>query len=111
MAYFPNGTSFADWQADHCAECLNYRDNGSGSYGCAIADSHFVFDYHEGTNATILDSLIPNTGPDVWQCRMRLTQAQIELETRASNYQLDLQRYEAAMAETRAKRIEDQVPL
>lgn len=70
MAYFPNGTSFADWQAYNCFDCLNYRDNGSGSFGCAISDVHFLLDYHEGTNASVLDQLISDHGNQ--ECRMRL---------------------------------------
>ena len=100
MAYFPNGTSFAHWVAENCDECLNYRDNGTGSFGCAIADAHFIFDYDEG--AVILDSLIPREGPDQHKCAMRLTQAMLETEERERNHQLDLERYEAAMAEARA---------
>lgn len=100
MTYFPNGSSLAFWQDLNCIDCLNFRDNGTGSFGCAILDTHFVLDYHEGTNAAVLDSLIPREGPDAQQCRMRLTTEQLETEERARNYQLDLQRYEAAMAET-----------
>lgn len=101
MAYFPNGMSFAAWQNQHCSECLNYRDNGTGSFGCAITDAHFILDYHEGTNAAVLDSLIPNEGPEALRCRMRLTQEQIETDARAQNYQFDLERYTRAMAEMR----------
>lgn len=99
MAYFPNGTSFAIWQELNCSECLNYRDNGSGSFGCAITDVHFVLDYHEGTNAAVLDSLIPVDSSKANQCLMRLTQEDLEVEARARNYELDLARYNAAMAE------------
>jgi hypothetical protein len=102
MAYFPNGISMLDWQAEQCSDCLNHRDNGTGSYGCAVTDAHFALDYHAGTNAAVLDSLIPQEGPDAGKCQMRLTNAQIEEEARARNYQLDLERYEAAMAEARA---------
>ena len=101
MAYFPNGPSFAYWQDEHCTGCLNYRDNGTGSFGCAITDAHFLLDYHEGTNATVLNMLIPEDGSDLHKCAMRLTAEQIETEQRAANYRLDLQRYEAAMAESR----------
>ena len=101
MAYFPNGTSFADWACSNCTDCLNHRDNGTGSYGCAITDTHFVINYHEGTNARVLNQLIPNDGPDAFKCPMRLTSEDLETEERERNYQLDLARYEAAMAETR----------
>lgn len=102
MAYFPNGMSFADWSCANCTDCLNHRDNGTGSFGCAITDAHFVFDYHEGTNASVLDSLVPDEGPEAFKCRMRLTRETIETEERERNLQLDLQRYEAAMAESKA---------
>lgn len=103
MAYFPNGTSFADWTGQHCFDCVNYRDNGSGSFGCAITDAHFIFDWREGGEiAKVLDSLIPDEGPDALQCRMRLTREQMETEGRVRDGQRDLERYLAAMAETRA---------
>lgn len=102
MGYFPNGTSFAHWQDGHCTDCLNYRDNGSGSYGCAITDAHFLLDYHEGTNATVLNQLVPDDGPEAFKCRMRLTQEQLETEARERDGQRDMERYLAAMAEMRA---------
>lgn len=102
MAYFPNGTSFACWQAEHCDDCLNYRDNGTGSHGCAITDVHFVLDYHEGTNAAVLDSLIPNDGPEAFKCRMRLTSEMLEADRIAERAERDRQQYALAMAEMRA---------
>lgn len=102
MAYFPNGTSFADWQERHCDECMNYRDNGSGAPGCAITDVHFVLDYHEGTNAAVLDGLIPDDGPERHKCRMRLTMADYEASQIAARVEHDRQQYALAMAETRA---------
>ncbi len=102
MAYFPNGLSFASWQDENCFDCLNYRDNGTGSYGCAITDVHFVLNYHEGTNAKVLNSLIPDDGSEAFNCRMRLTQEQLETEARERDGQRDMERYLAAMAEVRA---------
>lgn len=100
MAYFPNGTTFAGWQDENCTDCVNYRDNGSGSYGCPITDAHWLHDYHKGTNAKVLNELIPD---DVeHQCRMRLTREQMEAEEFQQNHQLDLARYEAAMTEMRS---------
>jgi hypothetical protein len=99
MAYFPNGTSFACWQGEHCSDCLNYRDNGSGSFGCAITDVHWSHEYDESTNAAVLNDLILEDGADAGKCRMRLTREDMETEARAANHQLDLRRYRAAMAE------------
>src|SRR5688572_5785834 len=109
MAYFPNGTSFADWSCTNCTDCLNYRDNGTGSYGCAITDAHFLLadKTHDrrGRRTQVFTTLcrfIPDDGPDAFKCAMRLTREDLETEERERNLQLDLQRYEAAMAETRA---------
>lgn len=109
MAYFPNGTSFACWQSTNCSDCLNYRDNGSGSYGCAITDAHYLLadkmhDRKCRRTAVFrtLDRLIPDEGPNAHKCQMRLTRADLEAEERQRNYQFDLERYEAAMAEARA---------
>jgi hypothetical protein len=99
MAYFPSGMTFAGWQAENCFDCLNYRDNGTGSFGCAITDAHFLLDYHKRGIATVLNRLISDEGAH--ECQMRLTQEQLEAEERARNLQLDLERYEAAMAEIR----------
>jgi hypothetical protein len=101
MAYFPNGMTFAGWQAENCFDCLNYRDNGTGSFGCAITDAHFLLDYHKRGISAVLNRLIPDEGPEAGLCQMRLTQEQLEAEDRARNLQLDLERYEAAMAEIR----------
>jgi hypothetical protein len=108
MAYFPNGMSFADWSCQNCTDCVNYRDNGTGSFGCAITDAYFLFasKMHDKLCRrtpvfTTLDFFIPDDGPDAFKCRMRLTREDMETEERQRNYQLDLARYEAAMAETR----------
>lgn len=104
MAYFPNGMSFCGWKDVNCSDCLNHRDNGSGSYGCAITDAHFLLankmhdDKGERTLvAEALDQFIPDEGSR--ECTMRLTTAMLEAEERERNYQLDLERYQAAMAE------------
>ena len=103
MAYFPNGTSFAFWQEKHCLDCLNYRDNGAGSLGCAITDVHFIFDYKRGTEtAELLDSLIPDEGPEALTCRMRVTREDLEKDEFRRRADSDLFKYEAAMAEMRA---------
>ncbi len=102
MAYFPNGTSFAIWQDRNCHDCLNYRDNGTGSFGCAITDAHFILDYHEGTNSSVLNMLIPEDGLNQHLCAMRVTAELAKGAEHAANYQLDLLRYEKAMAEMHA---------
>lgn len=99
MAYFPNGTSFAIWQEQQCSDCLNYRDNGTGSFGCAITDAHFILDYHEGTNAAVLNSLIPDDGQDALNCRVRLTRQMLEDGAAVEKQERDRLRYEAAMRE------------
>ena len=105
MAYFPNGISFACWQGKYCHDCLNYRDNGSGSYGCAITDAHFLmadkFHDRRGRRTSTfkaLDFFVPD---ETAECKMRLTREMLEAEERERNHQLDLERYEAAMRETR----------
>ena len=45
MAYFPNGTAGMDFVERNCSECVNYKDNGSGSEGCAIFDLHLLWNY------------------------------------------------------------------
>lgn len=108
MAYFPNGTSFADWQQSNCADYLNYRDNGSGSFGCPITDAHFLLagemcdkDGEDTETAKVLLNFIPEDGLYAAACKMRLTRETIETEERERNYQLDLERYETAMADSR----------
>jgi len=109
MACFPNGMSFAAWQMANCSDCLNYRDNGTGSYGCAITDARFLLAnrmHDRKCRRTqvfgFLAMLIPDEGPGAFECEMRLTREQIETEERERNHQLDLERYEEAMAEARA---------
>jgi len=102
VTYFPNGMSFAGWQGEHCADCLNFRDNGTGSPGCAITDAHFVFDYHEGTNAAVLDSMIPREGPEANLCRMRLTMDDYHAAQDLARAERDRTQYALAMAESRA---------
>jgi len=107
MAYFPNGTSFAVWQDAACSDCVNYRDNGTGSYGCAITDAHWLLadKMHDkrGRRTQVYSTLDRFIDEDA-QCSMRLTTSQMETEERARNHQLDLERYEAAMADTRRRR-------
>lgn len=104
MAYFPNGSSFAFWQEQHCIGCLNYRDNGSGSLGCPITDAHFRFDYRRGTeSALVLDSFIPDDGENAFECRMRLSREQIDEDERRRRADNDLVKYQAAIAEMRAR--------
>lgn len=104
MAYFPNGFSFAAWQEEHCSECLNFRDNGTGSHGCAITDAHFVLGYHEGTNAAALNMLIPEDDPDLHKCQMRLTMEDYQAAQDRARAERDRIQYALAMAETRAAR-------
>lgn len=108
MAYFPNGTSFAIWQEENCSDCLNYRDNGTGSFGCAITDAHVITRTHDRICRRLpafraLDQFIPDEGPDAFQCKMRLTHEIMEAEAKAEQLRLDRARYEAAMAETRRR--------
>lgn len=105
MAYFPNGMSLCAWKEGQCYDCLNHRDNGSGSYGCAITDAHFLLanKMHDGAgHRTLVAETLEHFIPDGGDCVMRLTQAMLEAEERERNYQLDLERYEDAMAEARA---------
>jgi hypothetical protein len=108
MAYFPNGTSFATWQGENCDGCLNYRDNGTGSYGCPITDAYFLMSHQmhdrRGRRTPVFDTLdyfIPDDGTDAFKCKMRLTEADIKREERERQEQADRARYEAALAETR----------
>ena len=109
MAYFPNGMSFYAWKEGQCYDCLNHRDNGSGSFGCAITDAHFLLarEMCDGSGedtptAKVLLHFIPENGIYPGDCAMRLTRGMLETEERERNYQLDLERYEAAMAEAKA---------
>lgn len=45
MAYFPNGSAGMDYMDRHCANCVNWKDNGSGSEGCYIMDLHTLWNY------------------------------------------------------------------
>ena len=75
MAYFPNGTAGMAYQERYCVRCRNYRDNGSGSLGCAIWDVHFLFAYGaEGDLKDALDVLIPmdKDGIHAAECSMFL---------------------------------------
>ena len=63
--YFPNGTSFLDWQEHNCTRCLHYTDNGTGSKGCPLTDVHFLYadERHKSEPVKeILDTLIGNDG-------------------------------------------------
>jgi hypothetical protein len=84
MAYFPNGTSFYVWQERACSDCLNYRDNGSGSFGCAITDAHFLMadkmhdkECKRTDVFATLDILIRD---ETAECQMRLTAQAIEAQ-------------------------------
>jgi hypothetical protein len=109
MAYFPNGSSFAYWQDEHCSDCLNYRDNGSGSFGCAITDAHFLLaDKMHGKRggrtavSKTLDHFIPDEGVHAGECRMRLTPQMVADAELAERQRQDRERYEAALNEARA---------
>jgi hypothetical protein len=109
MAYFPNGMSFYYWQEQNCHDCVNYRDNGTGSYGCAISDAHFILadkmldDKGEPTAvATTLGEFVPDDGLHAGPCKMRLTKEMIEEAVRHDQEQIDLERYLAAMEESKA---------
>ncbi len=111
MGYFPNGTSFAIWQDQNCSDCLNYRDNGTGSFGCAITDAHFLLAHkmHDKLSRRtptfkLLDHFVPNDGPSAFDCKMRLTRQMIEDGLAAEKQERDRQRYEAALFEMRSAR-------
>jgi hypothetical protein len=106
MGYFPNGTSFACWQEDHCSDCLNYRDNGTGSFGCAITDAHFLLETHGKRGRRLpalkfLDLFIPDDGPEAFVCKMRLTREMLSDGAAAEQQERDRERYELAMQEMR----------
>ena len=60
MGYFPNGTSWQDYEAKFCDRCIHGQDPDNG---CPVAAAHFFFSYEEcnsESNAkTMLDMLIP----------------------------------------------------
>jgi len=103
MAYFPNGTSFAIWQDENCSDCLNYRDNGTGSFGCAITDAHFLIGTHDKLCRrkpafnVLNEFFIPDDGPNAFECKMRLTRQMLEDGAASEKQQRDRERYEAAM--------------
>lgn len=100
MAYFPNGSSFAHWQDDTCSDCMNYRDNGTGSQGCAITDALFILSYEqEKASRPFVDFIIPEDGEAAWKCQMKLTAADIEADRIANQFRRDSARYKAAMEE------------
>lgn len=74
MAYFPNGTAGADYEAAYCSKCVHQGTDEDG--GCAIWLAHLLYSYEEcgrGSNAAhILDLLIPQSkdGLRNEQCRM-----------------------------------------
>lgn len=45
MAYFPNGSAGMDFMEQFCSNCVNWRDNGSGSEGCYVMDLHTLWNY------------------------------------------------------------------
>lgn len=103
MAYFPNGTSFLDWQETACEDCLNDRDNGSGSTGCAIKDALFILSYEDELSARpFVEFLIPEKGEKAWQCAMKLTRADVEADEREAYSATLREKYTAAMAEMKA---------
>ncbi len=79
MAYFPNGTAGAAFQAAFCGHCANFRDRPDREEigaGCPIFDLHLLLDQYECCNAEpsanaadgglavtkfVLDFLIENT--------------------------------------------------
>lgn len=99
MAYFPNGTSFTGWQERTCNGCLNDRDNGSGSVGCAIKDALFLHGY-EHNECAISDYIIPEEGDDAWKCRMKLTAFDLRHDKLIDQRSADRARYHLAMSET-----------
>jgi hypothetical protein len=114
MGYFPNGTSFCVWQDENCSDCLNYRDNGSGSFGCAITDAHFLLadKMHDSkcrrtTTFGVLNHFVPDDGPEAFQCRMRLTRQMLSDGKAAEQVERDRERYELAMQEMRADELSD----
>ncbi len=104
MAYFPNGTSFALWVDRACNGCLNDRDNGSGSPGCAIKDALMLHGY-EHSDCSIADYLIPEDGPDAWQCRMKLTAHDLARDKTIESRHRDRARYNLALAEMKAAKV------
>lgn len=102
MAYFPNGSSFAHWQDTTCTDCLNYRDNGTGSHGCAITDALMILSYEEEkASRPFVDFIIPEDGEAAWKCQMKLTAAIVEQDRIASQFRTDTSRYQQAMADMR----------
>jgi hypothetical protein len=109
MAYFPNGTSFYIWRDQHCSGCVNHRDNGSGSLGCAITDAHFLLadKMHgkAGGRTNVSDTLEHFIADETGECRMRLTREMVDdenCEEMSERRRQDEEKYEAAMAERRA---------
>ncbi len=70
MGYFSNGTEGEMYVEAYCEKCLNSDENAAP--GCAVWDAHLMFNYHEATNAGILDILIPRSEDKLYneQCLM-----------------------------------------
>lgn len=84
MAYFSNGFETEDYHERYCHQCVNWKDNGSGSLGCPIDDLHLFWnsDACNGEEAAknsvrhtkwvALENFIPTSKDGLWpeQCRM-----------------------------------------
>jgi len=91
MGYFANGTEGDYYYAEYCLKCVNWRDNGSGSEGCAIIDLHMLWNYDavgnkaDKTKEAALSHFIPRSTDELSneQCTMyqiRPVPMQAELE-------------------------------
>ena len=73
MGYFPNNDAGDFYVAKYCSRCANFRDNGSGSEGCAVLDLHFIYNYDECNKPnSFLHFLIPRDGIENKECAMFL---------------------------------------
>lgn len=106
MAYFPNGTSGACFEARWCCDCANEGDPENGN-GCAIWDVHLLFNYEARDSEVskgILDTLIADVGMEnedgTCPCRL-FVEGKPEQRERRQRIERDVARYEAAMAECR----------
>lgn len=93
MAYFPNGTAGMMYVEQYCQNCVNYKDNGSGSEGCYIFDLHLLWSYEacngkdapkdskKHTQWIALEHFIPTTkdGIGAEECKMFHPVAGVEM--------------------------------
>ena len=90
MAYFPNGSSGMQYQAQYCDNCWNYRDLKDGrGHGCPIWDFHMVSNYDQNRNTTVggfykdsLEHFIPTKKDGIYadKCTMFLSKNEIDIK-------------------------------